>query len=636
MLDAMRRGAVNWFAKGMLALLIVAFAVWGIGDVVRSTGRGNLATIGSTTITAEEFRQAYQEEMTSYARRLGRRLTPEQAKMLGVEQRALMRLLGAAAIETHAKKLGLSISDRGLADIIRQDPAFQGPDGKFNQRAFEGYLRQVGLNEQRFVFERRREEVRDQITDSLLSGVSPPQAMIDLLHAYREETRVIEMITPDYDKVLKLAEPDEARLKAHYEQNKAQYMTPELRKINVLLLTRDAIKTRINVSDADVQAFFDADKGKYNVPEKRRVQQIPFPDKAAAEKAYAELSKAKNFTEAATKLGFKESDFELGTFAKSDMIDTKVADAAFALKKDEISKPVEGQFSTVLVRVSEITPGKQRPLAEVKAEIIDTLKTERAGEEIRTLHDKAEDLRGAGKLLKEIGAELNIPFTEGVETDRAGKKADGKPALATAEDQRIAQGAFAASTGIETDAVELSDGGYAWFDLVSIAASKQKPFEEVKAEVTTKVKEEERRREIASYAAKLAERLNAGETMEAIAKEAGAKVEKSTAFNRNTSPHGVPQAAVQQAFATGKGRATSALSTDGAARVVLKVIDVVPAPAPTQEQTDRLKADLARQLQSDFIAEYIGALQVTLGLKINEAAVRQALGESGDQPAAPE
>ena len=629
MLDAMRRGAVNWFAKGLLALLVVAFAVWGVGDVVRNVGRGELATIGTTTITADEFRQAYQEEMTSFSRRIGRRLTPEQAKMLGVEQRALSRLIGSAAIEAHAKDLGLSISDKGVADLIRQEPAFHGPDGKFNQRAFEGYLRQVGMNEQRFVFERRREEIRDQITDSLLGGVTVPQAMIELQHAYREETRVIEMITPDYAKLVKLAEPDDAKLQAHYEQNKAQFMTPELRKINLLMLSREAIKSRITVSDADVQAFYDADKGKYNVPERRKIQQIAFPDKAAAEKAYAELSKAKDFKEAATKLGFKESDYELGVLAKRDMIDAKVADAAFALKKDELSKPVEGQFSVVLVRVTEITPGKQRPLAEVKGEIEDALKTERSSDEIRTLHDKVEDARGAGKLLKEIGAELNLPYNENVETDRTGNTADGKPAVAGAESQRIAQAAFTATQGIETDGIELSDGGYAWFDLAAVTAAKQKPFDDVKAEVTTRVKDEERRREISTIAAKFAERLNAGESMEAIAKEAGAKVEKSTAFNRSTSPHGVPQGAVQQAFATAKGRATTALSTDGSARVLLKVVEVTPAAPATPEQIERLKADLVRQMQSDALAQYIGGLQAKFGLKINEAAVRQAMGEGG-------
>ncbi len=44
MLDALRRGALNLFAKGLLALLVVAFAIWGIGDVVRNSGRGVVAT----------------------------------------------------------------------------------------------------------------------------------------------------------------------------------------------------------------------------------------------------------------------------------------------------------------------------------------------------------------------------------------------------------------------------------------------------------------------------------------------------------------------------------------------------------------------------------------------------------------
>ena len=84
MLDQMRRGVTNLFTKFLLALLIVAFAVWGIGDVVRRSSQGALATVGKTEITTEEFRQAYQDEIQSISRRLGRRLTPEQAKLLNL------------------------------------------------------------------------------------------------------------------------------------------------------------------------------------------------------------------------------------------------------------------------------------------------------------------------------------------------------------------------------------------------------------------------------------------------------------------------------------------------------------------------------------------------------------------------
>jgi peptidyl-prolyl cis-trans isomerase D len=79
MLDALRRGALNWMAKILLGLLIIAFAVWGVADVFRGYGRGTLAQIGKTEISVDEYRQAYQDEMTSVSRRLGRRLTAEQA-----------------------------------------------------------------------------------------------------------------------------------------------------------------------------------------------------------------------------------------------------------------------------------------------------------------------------------------------------------------------------------------------------------------------------------------------------------------------------------------------------------------------------------------------------------------------------
>ena len=634
MLDALRRGTVNWLAKGLLALLIVAFALWGVADVFRGYGRGTLARLGDTEISVDEYRQAYQEEMASISRRLGgRRLTAEQAKMLGVEQRTLSRLVGTAAIDTHARELRLALSDQAIADMVHADPSFQDVTGKFSPTTFRGLLRQNGISEARYLSSRRKEEVRDQLTDTLLAGVSPPQALIDLLHRYREETRVIEFFTPDYEKLVKIAEPEEAALKEHYEQSKRQFMTPELRKINVLLLTRTDVKAQLPVSEEETKAAYEQDKERFNIAEKRRVLQLAFPDKAAADKTYAELAGAANFVEAATKLGFKESDFDLGLLARKDMIDAKVAEVAFGLKKDELSKPVEGQFSIVLVRVSEIEPGKQRTYDEVKNEIQDRLADERANREIVALHEKAESERSAGKSLKEIGESLKLPFREIAEMDRAGKTSDGKPALEHAGAARVAEAAFAGAVGVEAEAAELGDGGYVWVDVLGVTSEKQKPFEEVKAEVKAAAMEADRRKEVTALASKLVERLTKGETIEALATETGGKAEKTNAVTRSTSPPGLPQNAVQQAFALPKGGGTSAPTADGKARIVLRVADIAPAAAPTSEQTDRLKNELSRQMQQDVLAEYVAGLEKRYGLTVNEAALKQALGTGGrDQP----
>ena len=78
----------------------------------------------------------------------------------------------------------------------------------------------------------------------------------------------------------------------------------------------------------------------------------------------------------------------------------------------------------MLVRVSDIVPGKQRTYEEVKDEIRDRLAEERASQEIQTLHEKVENERSAGKSLKEIGESLKLPFREIAEIDRAGKTGD--------------------------------------------------------------------------------------------------------------------------------------------------------------------------------------------------------------------
>ncbi|MFZ0849693.1 MAG: SurA N-terminal domain-containing protein [Hyphomicrobiaceae bacterium] len=631
MLDSLRRGALNWFAKGLLGLLVIAFAVWGIGDVVRNVGRGTLATIGSSQITVDDYRQAYQDEMASLTRRFGRRLTSEQAKMLGVEQRALSRLISAAAIDHHARDLELALSDEGMAEIIRNDPGFQGPDGKFSKELFQNFLRQIGLSEGRYVTTRRQEELRDQLTESLLSGLAPPQAMLETLYRYREERRVIEFFTPDFDKLITLAEPEESKLTEYYEQNKARFTAPERRKINVLALTRDAAKQRTSVSEEELKASYDADKEKFNVPEMRRITQLTFPDKAAAEAAYAELSKAGNLAEAIAKLGFKESDIELGLLAKRDMIDGKIAAAAFALPKDELSQPVDGQFATVLLRVAEIVPGKQRSFEDVKGEISDRLVEERANLELQALHEAIENDRYSGKPLREIAEKLKLPFLEIADIDRTGKTADGKPAVAEADAAKVAQAAFSGNAGIEAEAVELADGGYAWVDVLQVTPEQQKTFPEVAAEVKTQFLDQQRRSEVSSLATKFVDRLNQGEAFEAVAIAADAKAEKTNPVTRSTSPPGLTANAVQQAFTLPKGRAASAPTTDGKGRSIIRVSEIIPAPAPTPEQTAALKTELNRQLQTDILAEYIAGLQARYGLTLNQEALKQALG--GDRGA---
>src|SRR5262245_53372623 len=289
MLDAMRRGVTNILVKILLGLLIVAFALWGVPEfVARHPWQSNaVATVGKKEISIDDFKRAYQEEMETITRRLGRTPTPDEANLLGVVQRTLLRLTGVAALDLHAKNLGVTATNEIVAQFIRGDnPSVVGPDGRTDMSKYAQVIRQAGYTSvQAYEDARRRDLERQQLVETLGAWTMPQQFVVDALHRYRNEARVIEHVTPVFSK-LTIPEPSEDRLKEYFEQNKGQYVALEERKANLLLVPRDAALSRVKITDEEVKAAYDAAKTSYDVPEKRRVAQMTFPDKAAAEKAY--------------------------------------------------------------------------------------------------------------------------------------------------------------------------------------------------------------------------------------------------------------------------------------------------------------------------------------------------------------
>lgn len=633
MLDALRRGSTGLVAKVLFALLVLSFAIWGVADVFTGWGRGALAKIGSQEIRLEEYQRAFQNEINLISQQAGRRITTEQAHAAGLDNRVLAQLIAWSAVEQHADELNLALSDTSLADAMKNDQAFKGPDGKFNRLAFENVLDRLGVSERGFLQLRRRDELREQLTSALINGVAVPDAMIEVLNAWKNETRVAEHFTIDADKAVTVPEPDEAKLKATYEANKANFMAPEFRKLALLVLSIDNVKKTMEVSDAEAQTSYEETKKDYNTPERRRVQQIAFKDKAAAEVAKKAIADGKSFGDAAKDAGAKDSDIDLGLISKDRLIDPKIADAVFSLPKDTVSDPIEGRFATVLVRVTDIQPAVDRTFADVKNEVKDKLATKKAAAQMQTLLDQVEDQRSAGKSLKEIGEAMKLQFYEIPEADRSNKDREGKPAILIRDPAAVLNVAFGSGVGIENDVVEVGGDSYAWVDVLDVMAEKQKPFDEVKDAVKQFFIKQERERLVSELAGKLVERADNGEAMSVLATAGGAaKVATTPPFNRTTEPQGMSRDAVARAFTLAKGKAGSAPDSNNKSRIVFKVTEITPAPAVSEAQRNTIASELKNQLADETLSEYVLALQNSLGTHIYEDEFKKAIGAaSGDE-----
>ena len=625
MLDALRRGSTGMVAKALFAILVISFAIWGIGPVFRNFGRGALAKVGPHEIRVEDFQRSLQNELRAISRQTGRHITPEQARAAGIDQRVLAQLMAWAAVETHADQLDLALSDKALINGLKDDPAFKDPNGNFSRIAFENVLQNMGLSERGFLALRRRDELREQVTGALINGVAIPDSLVDLVNSWRNEKRVAQFFVIDADKAVKVPEPDDAKLRETYEANKGEFTSPEYRKLGVLVLSVDDLKTKMDVTDAEIATKYEESKESYNTPERRRLQQLVFKDKAAAEAAKTALAGGKSFGDLAKELGAKDSDIDLGLVSKDRLIDPKVADVAFSLPKDGISDPIEGRFATVLVRVSAIEPAVTRTLADVKDQVRDAIAKSKAQGQVQSMIDQVEDGRSAGKPLKDAAEQLKLQYLEVPSTDRSNKTPEGAPAVGLPDAQAIVKAGFDSQVGLQNEAVELHDGGFAWVDVLGVTEKKQKPFDEVKEQVKALAIAKERERLIGELAAKLVEKADGGADFAALATEAGgAKVETTPPFTRTTEPQGMPKDAVARAFTLAKGKAASSPTND--TRIVYQVTEITPAPEPTKEQRDTIAKQLKNELTDEVLSQYVVALEDRLGAHVNPEEFKRATG----------
>ncbi len=631
MLETLRKGAGTWVAKIFIGLLVLSFAVWGIADIFSGFSDRTLATVGDTVISPQTFRNELQRQTSNISRQLGRQISSEESRRFNLPQRVLGQLITDAALDNQAAKLGLGVSDEALANSIKSDPSFQDQFGKFNKLQFERLLQSNGLNEAAYTYQHRGVMIRQQIAQSITGKIAPPKSMLKALFQYQNETRTAEYFILPASAAGKIAPPSEAEIKAYHKANAAMFTAPQYRSLVILELDPAEVAGTIKVKEEDIVASYESRKNEFHKDETRDIDQMMFNDEDKAAEAYDMISKGTKFEDIIKAYGFNEKDVHLGVVDKSLILDKNIADAAFALKAGEISKPVKGTFGTVILRVRAINPAKISTLAEVRDKIKAKLALEMAADKVLDIHDQVEDERAAGSTLKEIAAKFKLKYIEIAAVDARGRGKDGKPVEKLPQSPPLLKLAFESDVGVENDPVPSPDNGYWWLDVTGVTPEKLRPIDTVRDEILRSWTIEKRSKKLLARAQALIKRLEDGESLADVAKSENLKVVKTPPLKRSSNNKVFSTALIRALFSKPEGAYFDGRPVSGEDRIIARVASVtLPDMTKSAKTVEGIRKATEQALRNDLLSEYVGALRERYGVKINNRTFQALTG--GDAP----
>ena len=210
--------------------------------------------------------------------------------------------------------------------------------------------------------------------------------------------------------------------------------------------------------------------------------------------------------------------------------------------------------------------------------------------------------------------------------DRSGRTPDGQPVANIPRGLDVVSQAFTSDVGVDNEPIQFA-GGYAWYDVLGITPSRERPLDEVRSQVEAKWREDQISSKLRAKATEMVQKVEQGGTLAAEAAAAGAKVETAIGFRRDASLSGVPSAAITAAFRTAKDGVGQTPGAGGSEWIVYRVTDVsVPQVDAASDELKKLKDTLQRGLADEQVAQYVTKIESEIGTTINQAAFAQATG----------
>ena len=627
MLQQIRDKTAGIVVRVLFLLLVVSFALWGIGDPRwLSRGENPPVKIAGESLTLEQLRLEYQRDLERLRRAFRNDIDPALARQLGLPAQTIDRLVARTVLERAAADLGLVVDDAAVRERIAREPSFQ-TGGAFDPAAFRRVLAEQQLTEPRFTELVRGELARGALVDGVTLGAGAPPGLTDLLFRHREERRAGTSVLVPASAMPAPEAPADDALKAIYDRDIARFTDPERRALSVVRVGRDEVMASIRPDEARVRAEYEDRLREFVVPEKRTIELIRFSDEAAAAAAKAKLDGGADFLAVAQEAGQDEAAVRFGTVARGDL-PPDLATQIFALAKDAPSAPIATALGTFVARVTAIEPGHEPSFEELRERLTRETAERMAGDTAYRTALRLEELINQGKPLAEAARDVGLAVLTVAAVDARGNDAEGKPVPALADVPEAVATAFALPVGRDTGLVETRAGVFVVAHVDAVTPPEARPFAAVREEILAQWRADALDAAARARAEEIVAKVASGATLEAAAESFGLKAEKVGPTRRDGRTESetvrVPAAIAGTLFTLKQGALGVAPGTGGA--TVVRLDEIVAAdPAVQADAVRQLSDDLANQLANEMSQELTQALRRRYGVVVApDAAERLA------------
>ncbi|MCD6038917.1 MAG: ppiD [Gammaproteobacteria bacterium] len=254
----------GWIATGIISLLILSFALWGIHSYIMGGSASSvIAKVNGIEISKTQFTTAYERLHRQMQMQSHSELSLSAEKKL--RERVLQELIYTQVLKQDSLKQGYRISSRQIDDFLESMPQFQ-VKGQFSQARFQQAMFLTLYSIIDFLELIKTTLLIDQPRlGTIFTSFSLPNEVEEAVALVNQE-REIQYATLSLPNKPMLVSQEEIR--AYYQQHAAEYKTPEQVSVEYLELTVADLEKKARPTSQELKNFYNENATSFVLPGK--------------------------------------------------------------------------------------------------------------------------------------------------------------------------------------------------------------------------------------------------------------------------------------------------------------------------------------------------------------------------------